>query len=223
MKYFFHVFIPTLITKMTCLLFSYAYFEISKLSWGTHCSDEKGVWRGGSTFPSRKLGSIFYAQPGSTLLLQSISRGPSPGQGLGKLYSPSLSAQSHYRKGRSFSSKLWWSWVPREPLWNPSAARKVQGRTSLFQFGFFWETHGKGIPRRGLKIYSCPWHIVACPSMPPLAPLLWSWHSFLPGERAPQHHLMLILRHESVWWSWRSASHHLFLIWEKKKQKHKEF
>lgn len=40
---------------------------------------------------------------------------------------------------------------------------------------------------------SCPWCMgwsrVACPDMPPLA--LLSWHSFLPGERAPQHHMRL--------------------------------
>lgn len=81
---------------------------------------------------------------------------------------------------------------PRKPLWNPSTARKAQWRSSCL-VGLFWERDGRSIPGGHLNTNSCPWCVgwnrMACPDMPPLA--LLSWHSFLPGERAPQHHVRL--------------------------------
>lgn len=83
-------------------------------------------------------------------------------------------------------------WAPRKPLWTPSTARKAQWQTSCL-VEIFWERDDKSIPGGHLNTNSCLWCVgwsrMACPDMPPLA--LLSWHSFLPGERAPQHHVRL--------------------------------
>lgn len=88
------------------------------------------------------------------------------------------------------------------PQRSPCETHLLSGKHKGELFGLFlgcWgifllESHGRGSPGGDSNTYSCPrcivWGRAACPNMPPLS-LSWSWHSFLPRERAPQRYLQL--------------------------------
>lgn len=142
--------------------------------------------RGESPFPFPEVGSIFHPWPGTT------ARHPQWPQlsAVGRttlLPSPILLEQ-----GEALTPNFGGKWAPKKPLWNSSTARKAQWRTSCL-VGFFQKEMAKGsqegistwIPVHGAWV-GAEWHAL---DMLPLA--LLSWHSFLPGERAPQHHVRL--------------------------------